>query len=121
MNKKHTRRSAIKLGGAAALGIAAFPSILSAQTGSLSDFAETEGGTPLFGFFVGFLFERAFFNRSANSALCSSVNGALFFLCFLTGFTSVFLLAILCLLSIKYSVSNHVLKTSPNSIKFRFT
>ena len=48
MNKKHTRRSAIKLGGAAALGIAAFPSILSAQTGSLSDIKKR--GYLLYGF-----------------------------------------------------------------------
>jgi len=48
MNKKHTRRNAIKLGGAAALGIAAFPSILSAQTGSLSDIKKR--GYLLYGF-----------------------------------------------------------------------
>ena len=48
MNKKHTRRSAIKLGGAAALGIAAFPSILSAQTGSLSGIKKR--GYLLYGF-----------------------------------------------------------------------
>ena len=37
MKNKFTRRSAIKLGGVAALGLTAFPSILSAKTGSLAD------------------------------------------------------------------------------------
>ncbi len=48
MKKKHTRRSALKLGGVAALGLTAFPSILSAQTGSLSDIKKR--GYLLYGF-----------------------------------------------------------------------
>ena len=48
MNKKHTRRNALKLGGVAALSIATFPSILSAKTGSLSEIKKR--GYLLYGF-----------------------------------------------------------------------
>ena len=48
MKNKFTRRSAIKLGGVAALGLTAFPSILSAKTGTLADIKKR--GYLLYGF-----------------------------------------------------------------------